>query len=364
MFFDPMPANRKKSGRSSQPQIGAASTTIDSDGREQDKPNLPVVPVHAQQRLLDSFSKAFEDLLHPGSAHADLDRKLQQVKTHLFHRNFGEAFGDPTFLRAYAVRWSSSRALAYVQILSTVFKQFTRPDLGQASHALCLGGGGGAEMLALATLREDIALGNARENIDAKSNLAITVIDIADWTIVLDELCNSFIKTSSRDTEDLVVSSIQRNLLDSQALDIQPLTKAVAAAGLITMFFTLNELFSESLSKTQTLLLDLTSRAKKDCLLVVVDSAGSYSTVAIGRKVEGRQERADLEKEPETRKYPMAWLLDHVLLKLAANVSPNNKSPWTKLESCDSRWFRLPGELRYPIKLEDMRYQLHVFQHD
>ena len=35
---------------------------------------------------------------------------------------------------------------------------------------------------------------------------------------------------------------------------------------------------------------------------------------------------------------------------------------WEKLESADSVWFRLAEGLRYPIPLENMRYQMHLYR--
>ena len=35
---------------------------------------------------------------------------------------------------------------------------------------------------------------------------------------------------------------------------------------------------------------------------------------------------------------------------------------WEKLESADSVWFRLAEGLRYPIQLENMRYQMHLYR--
>jgi 25S rRNA (uracil2843-N3)-methyltransferase len=76
----------------------------------------------------------------------------------------------------------------------------------------------------------------------------------------------------------------------------------------------------------------------------------------------------------------MHWLLDHTLLKVAASASlgaeeENGQSEakdkrareqecprWEKLKEEESTWFRLPEGLNYPLELEDMRYQLHLYR--
>ena len=35
---------------------------------------------------------------------------------------------------------------------------------------------------------------------------------------------------------------------------------------------------------------------------------------------------------------------------------------WEKVVDEESKWFRLPPGLRYPIELENMRYQIHLYR--
>ena len=88
----------------------------------------------------------------------------------------------------------------------------------------------------------------------------------------------------------------------------------------------------------------------------------------------------------------MHWLLDRILLETGSRIEGKSRTegtkpaaagsmaeaapasqaeamaPWAKVEALDSVWFRLPsgnkdgGDLTYPIPLEDMRYQLHVYR--
>lgn len=68
--------------------------------------------------------------------------------------------------------------------------------------------------------------------------------------------------------------------------------------------------------------------------------------------------------DPINRKF----LLDHTLIepkKIKADGDDRRRETppdWVKLEASDARWFRVPEELRYPIPLENMRYQIHLYQ--
>lgn len=76
-------------------------------------------------------------------------------------------------------------------------------------------------------------------------------------------------------------------------------------------------------------------------VLLVVDSPGSYSETTVGKS---------------SKKYPMQWLMDKVL------SSVDGERKWNKLESNESLWYRLSDGLEYPIQLENMRYQMHVYK--
>ncbi len=115
---------------------------------------------------------------------------------------------------------------------------------------------------------------------------------------------------------------------------------------LTTLLFTLNELFaSGGIGKTTAFLMKLTSIIPIGSLLLVVDSPGSYSETTVGKLA---------------KRYPMQWLLDKVLLETESN--PVEGRRWVKLQSNDSVWFRLSDGLRYPIPLENMRYQMHLYR--
>ncbi|KAL9132144.1 MAG: hypothetical protein Q9217_000078 [Psora testacea] len=351
------------------------------------------LPQELQQAVLKTFKQAFN------IDHNELRQKIQQVKQHLYKRDFAQAFATESFRQAYTLRWSPSRALAYLDILHALDPLHLRsrpewrddediarqPSTGVVvggvlpastdSHGLrkvvCVGGGGGAEMVALAAywryMESFEPSPNGQEAGKRRVRLDCTLVDIADWSVVTQELLSAVTVTSPGAQYALQRGGIAAQpllgprpeyysgrfvLADVLGMSAEELSTTLQGAMLVTIMFTLNELYSVSIKATTTFLLSLTDVLAPGALLLVVDSPGSYSTVGIG---------SDKEK-----KYPMQWLLDHTLLEsAAASASDDGErgkvSKWEKMEGWDSRWFRLKG-FRYPIELEDMRYQLHLYR--
>ena len=348
------------------------------------------VPVELQQIVLDIFRHTFAPRFD-----SEFPAIVQQIKQHLFNRDFENAFGQKSFLEAYAMRWSPSRALAYTQIFEEILSEARLEirNLRQDSDNLplaasqvqsaftkqvvCIGGGAGAELVALAAYLQLVGhpcvnLNDAEDKLKSSPpSLAIRSIDIANWSTVLKGLhscmtaappISEYSSSAAKAANAALISSaactfsfVQEDVLKMQNED---LATVFSGAVLVTLMFTLNELYSTSISSTTSLLLSLTMLLTPGALLLVVDSPGSYSTVNVGK--------ASGADDGSTRKrYPMQWLLDHTLLESAAidnNRNASAKRQWEKLESKESEWFRLSDELRYPVTLEDMRYQLHLYR--
>jgi 25S rRNA (uracil2843-N3)-methyltransferase len=367
---------------------------------------LKVVPLEVQQLVLDTFQSSFVETFGE-----DLPEKLQQVKTHLFNRDFLKAFERDDLLAAYAVRWSPSRALCYLGVLYDVIgmiPNFKSVNLNSTTNSssspgiCCVGGGAGAELVSIAAVLRLLRPTNGgsepvAENIesdisktanstassivkeDASLKFSVLLMDIAEWGFVNKALYNS-LTTSPRLSQyaSAAVRAANRPFIPPEALsqalhvtDVLTINPKYLESmlgshiKLVTIFFTLNELYTTSRARTQAFLLELTTLLQPGALLLVVDSAGSYSTV-------------ELNGAP--KKYPMQWLLDHTLLKVAATISTEigddneqhvskekreskQECPrWVKLREDESSWFRLPEGLKYPLELEDMRYQLHLYQ--
>jgi len=312
------------------------------------------IPLEVQQLLLNIFKNSFSERFA-----SDINPLLQEVKGHLYNREFETAFGKEEYLEAYAARWSPSRALGYLQVFESLVEElqpFTKRDEGAEDsrwNVVCLGGGAGAEIVALGGFlkRLDTTVGE-----ELTRKISVASIDVAAWENVIEKLQHQIVskpplsKYASAAAQAanpallepacLDVSSHQLDILNAPFSAFAPLLQNT---NLVTLMFTLNELYATSLSLTQQFLRNLASSLQPGAFLLVVDSPGSYSTVTLGGS---------------EKKYPMQWLLDHTLLREDRGV----ELQWEKVKEDESRWFRLDEELKYPIELEDMRFQLHLYR--
>jgi len=224
---------------------------------------------------------------------------------------------------------------------------------------VCVGGGAGAELVALAA--SICARGDGAPSFPNR-RINVTFIDIADWASTLEKLHTGIVEPpqlsqyASQAKKDANKALLQPEALSMNftRMDVlQPegdsLLDLVKGAHLVTFMFTLNELYSTSMSKTQHLLSTTLSSMPTGSHLLVVDSPGSYSAISLN----GAE-----------KKYPMQWLLKYTLLGDSRKAKDGPKPAWSQVLSEDSRWFRLPSDLRYPIELEDMRYQIHLFRRE
>lgn len=337
---------RRREGRVIQNHIPDTS----KPGRE----HTALLPVELQQRILNIYTVAF-----PLSDFSDVTSTIQEIKDALYHRDFARAFGDPKFLQPYALRWSASRALAYAHILTIPFPWLLNGDLDQAGPSLsktalkvtCIGGGGGAELVASAAALRDIA-------VSSPPFLDVTIFDIADWCENLQKLqtaltaaptiskyASQSVKDSNQPLIDPTMLTMRFIRQDVLGCDEGTMGSMLRDVSLVTIMFTLNELFTTSVARATSFLMTLTNCMGPKCRLLVVDSPGSYSEVKLG-------------KVGETKRYPMKWLLDHVLIDVVG------EGKWQKEVAEDSLWFRLDPRLRYPVELENMRYQMHVYRRE
>ncbi|KAI3013194.1 hypothetical protein CBS147346_197 [Aspergillus niger] len=443
--------SKKKLSSSSQTQP-RRNTSKTEPNHHQDHLNLSTtIPLTLQQLLLNVFKTALltngHNYLHnreetkkndndeSGATTADsaeqqqeqqqLDIKslIQTIKTHLYNRDFDSAFTDANedLLRAYALRWSSSRALGYAGIFRALLREVVKPVSDHAAttstnNVVCIGGGAGAEIVALAAAWRDFMVGaelrssSARDEdqiadaVEAVSlddgkeeegskeavkqptstttsttttttypGLSVTAVDIADWSKVVERLSTAIQsptvtgskshpapllpsnKDEEKKTPSFSVGFEKLDVLSTGEKELQGLFSRQGAEScstvLVTLMFTLNELFSTSMAKATGFLLRMTDMLRPGTVLLVVDSPGSYSTLKLGKGGDG---------EVRERQYPMKFLLDHTLLSVA-------EGKWERLMSEDSRWWRRDAaRLRYDVGegagLEDMRFQVHVYR--
>ncbi|KAG5365667.1 25S rRNA (uridine(2843)-N(3))-methyltransferase [Yarrowia sp. B02] len=276
----------------------------------------------SSQSVLDLFSWAFEKTL----ALSDdvLTERMQAVKSDLYNRDYMAAFGSQDNLDVYAVRWSPARALAYHEL----FKQHEvlRHD---KPNVLCIGGGAGGELAALYGLIAETA---------QKDEIKLNMVDIANWGECVTKLEGAFPNVYDKNTNKNVVTEfVQGDILTPETVpSFEPYT-------CITLMFTTNELFTENKAQTIRMLNRMTEQCKSGTLLLVCESAGSYSDIQINGKT-----------------FPVHFLLDHTLAR-GRNATGG---PWEIVDQSNSEWFRISKDLElvYPWKLEDMRYFFRLYR--
>lgn len=368
------------------------------------------LPVELQQLLLNIYRDTFPEVL----ASDTLQALLQEVKKALYERDFTKAFGKEEFLEVYSIRWSPSRTLCYQSILVDLLDHLTEifpvcritpPELENGSAGddaspvgvTCFGGGA-AEVVAfggflrylqdtmLRSTGEDVLTASegldklslqgkgqqndlnqqsspehGLSNPDRSPGIDLCLVDTAQWQGVVRKLYDSFTtppplstyaSSSAKEANEALTASTDFNVIFRQdnVLGMSGGELVDVAGGrpmLVTLLFTLNELYTSSIGKTTAFLLNLTAAATSGSLLLVVDSPGSYSEATVGT---------------EAKRYPMHWLLDHTLLETQKSRGSESALKWVKLVSEDSKWFRIPESIRYPIPLENMRYQMHLYR--
>ena len=372
---DKAASSKKRAGNEKRPakQAGETSLKRSKDVSGGHGSDVPGAAIELQQGLLDVFRTAFAHRL----LSADFTPRLQQIKGHLYDRDFEKAFNNDQLREIYAARWSPSRALAYLSVFWDLSTHLSPSQPKEESTSLsesqndasesqtykivCFGGGAGAEVVALA----GFCTASLRSNgISQCSGISVQALDIADWSLVLEKLELAVRRLSphfhsdhasgddptSDSSQPFTVGFQQCDVLD---LSIEELEIIVTDTKLITVMFTLNELYTSSMAKTTKLLLNLGLVAQPGTLLLVVDSPGSYSTVSIGK-----------DAETTKKEYPMQWLLNRTILGDGDEDGDGQGQPrrWEKVMEDDSKWFRLPDGLHYRINLENMRYQIHLYR--
>ena len=346
---------KAKAKKQPPPVKGGAKPEESSKQDSQESKKEGQLPQELQQLVLDIFKASFSERFG-----TDLTALLQQIKGHLYNRDFLQAFGRDDYLEAYAIRWSPSRALAYLQIFHEVVSDILKTEDRNVKVA-CLGGGAGAELVALGGYIKALSSSLGGKE-GGEAIISLSLVDIANWGTLLSNLRDQMTvpPTLSKYAAAHVKaanaaltspSSLQYTFHRQDMLGENPeqLATAIKDAQLVTIFFTLNELFTTSISKTKAFLLLLGDIILPGGYLLVVDSAGSYATVTLN--------------ESETN-YPMQWLLDHTLQipDPKDDDPPKKRLKWEKVQCVESQWFRIPHALKYPLELENMRYQLHLYK--
>jgi 25S rRNA (uracil2843-N3)-methyltransferase len=356
-----------------------------------------ILPIELEKRSLEVIRTTF-----PASNDFEaLKPTLQEIKDALSHGDFDTAFGKEEYLEAYTIRWSPSRTLGYTQLLAWICTQLPGNacirrlvggvDDQTAAKVVCFGGGA-SEFMAfsglLRHLRSSEAAGkpnllneDATEGLNALSIsrvkspsliLHLNLFDAANWTSVLSKLDQglktppTLSKYASATVRAANASFLSPGAIehaftraDVLSLSVENLRAAIGTApALLTLMSTLNELYTKSMPRTTAFLRRLKEAAPRGSLLLVVDSAGAYAEVAAANAKEG----------DEKRKYPMNLLLDYALLPKPREDDKDNSDEdkseraWEKVIDEPSMLYKLDDAIRYPVSLENTRFQVHLFR--
>ncbi|KAF5686906.1 hypothetical protein FCIRC_2597 [Fusarium circinatum] len=335
--------------------------------------------VQHQQLILDTVRTTFPAV----DEFSALKPVLREIREALEQKDYCKAFGTQEVLEAYTIRWSPSRALTMGNVLAWMcsemsetawVQQFLLNDGQKPSKIVCFGRGG-SDLLACAALLKHSHESKLDELSRPESSstdhndsamVDLNLIDRHHWSGIVTKLQYTLThpptlskyataKAHASNTSaipshavDLAVNNL--DILESDSTTLRAMIGPNPA--LITIFFTLHEFYSISISKTTAFLLRLTETAPRGSLLLVVDSPGA-DVVLPGSSDKGQE-----------KKYPLEWLLYQALLPPKNADSEEEEQPaWAKLvEGGHEKEYKLPMGLRFPGSLENTRFQVHLLE--
>ncbi|KAH7370512.1 hypothetical protein BKA65DRAFT_488597 [Rhexocercosporidium sp. MPI-PUGE-AT-0058] len=375
-FIKKTPKQAQQSGQSN----SARATSIIQEQR---------LPIPLQQLLLNVLQKAVPacrdyEILKP---------MLQEIRLALSNGASDGAFSRPDWMDAYVVRWSSIRALSCATVLAAMFDLVAedvwvqnllkdRRTIESPSRATCFGGGP-TELMAFAAVLRHIrppltdlkSPGIVQPQTDDGSSavpevaapiMKLHLVDKANWTpsvlcletgLLSPPVLSKYASQSAKLNNisfippgDLSTSLLQTDILGASQDELAAIIGSTPS--LITFFFTLDDLHTTSTAKTAALLLKLTLVAPKDSLLLVVDSPEPPPNAAAGVE----------EAENKKRRYRMGKWLDLVLMDKFVFADAPGKPAWKYLLRDEDRLFKLGEGLKFPISLDHVRFQIHLFK--
>lgn len=328
--------------------------------------SAPIKPItNVEIELLELLSK----LSAPFLGSTDLHIIMKEVKELLFNKKYLICFGTKEIYRlAYTSRWVPSRALIYRKIMreSKEIKELLLNSLpGEIKTVLCLGGGAGSEVLALGSLLSKVK----EEEWNLKGRIEVIAVDNCDWSKVLKSQEEAMLDNYSDLEGQFKVSFLQSDILTSNSPSTSTLTSTSTStstieptpsisspsisnlpvpyekASLITLLFTISELFLQSRLLTLQLLSTLSNSTQSGTLLLIVESA-SLAQVSIGNS---------------GRTHALTTLLDYTLIEDGIG---GKRASWKKLREEESIWYRMPlgAEEFYPTKLENSRVIIRLYE--
>lgn len=313
---------------------------LNYDQRPLKKAGMPasgndIIPFHhpnslSPSKVVDLFLEQFKYVL----ASEDLARMIQLVKGQLFQRDYLSAFDCDDKRFAYAARWTPPRALAYSSLFAScpeISALFSDPN--KQSRVLCVGGGAASELVGLASVFCCLKTPNG----DTPSSLHMDIIDIADWSSIVNNVTsyiqNKWLYSAAKLSAEFKLGDV---------LEQTPEQLKLSQLDLVTLLFTTNELFCEKRTETIKFLQSLSANCQKGSLLLITESAGSYSHITVGLK-----------------QFPVQFLIDTIL----SGKPGVGDGPWEIVNQSESCWYRINDrEVSYPVKLENMRFFYRLYR--
>ncbi|KAJ3109321.1 hypothetical protein HDU97_007815 [Phlyctochytrium planicorne] len=304
----------------------------------------------------------------------------------------------PMQLVAYAAGYSAGRALCYWDLFTGVpvlRNILTNPTKNQDNriNVLAIGAGPAAEVIGIASAIAPITF-TSSSSVDtvalAETNTApsinLHVQDIAEYGPITHSIAKSSSDMFNLSSDRFNVSFSRGDILTSDLDKRGDIDKRIGTADCVTAFFVLNEVLGRSKKEFVGLVGRLVGGMKVGGVLVVVDSAGSFSEVKVGgggkdgksdgganvgEEDEGDEEHEDLDpsrsaptrahsgasanstSQAQARTYMVYHLLDGI-------------KNFEIVARSDSRWYRVPYAsqplLSYPAKLHNMRHFVRVYR--
>ncbi|KAG1057661.1 hypothetical protein G6F43_000517 [Rhizopus delemar] len=251
-------------------------------------------------------------------ARNDFMKTLQTIKANFVQRDYEGIFTESSNLEVYAAAYVPGRALCYYEIFSS------RPSLlkllMKRSQLYCIGSGSGSELVAIAAAMTRVPA--------ERQKIKLVMQDIGEYESVLTSFEETIRERWSVTEDQLSCVYEKGDILDP---DNTLIKERMSQADLITFMFVMNELFVKK-AAALNLIQTLVKSMKRGAHLLVVESAGSFSHLKVGNKT-----------------YMVYMLLDAIQdLELVINE--------------DSRWYRHPDNLKYPIDVQNMRYFIRLYK--
>jgi 25S rRNA (uracil2843-N3)-methyltransferase len=278
-----------------------------------------------ESQILNLLAETFQTTLQSSS----YKQTISEIKFRFKERDYNSIFERKENLPYYVAEYTPTRALCYFHLGKCIERH-----LVEGGRIHCMGGGSCGELIGFSAFRHLIHIAECQKNStdcqEECQQMEFVIHDYADYSDIITQ-------TQSAIEKKFIKSNLKVSFIHSDVTEQSTAAqKSIQEADLITCMFLLNELFAASKAGFVQFITRLLQDMKKGSMLLVVDSAGSFSDV----------------KTSSSKRIYSVWMLLDALRDLEI------------VEKDDSRWFRLPPSLQqhYPVKVENCRYFLRFYR--